>query len=743
MTNDEQAAFEDEITFLAEEGPTEHSDEFWHVLIVDDDPSVHLTTQLALADLTIEGRDLCLHSCFSGYEAYQFLSTSSFDIAVILLDVVMESHDAGLNLVGQIREDLKLEFVRIILRTGQPGYAPEVDTIRRLDINDYKTKSELTRGGLYTALSVAIRSFAQLRQIETNRLGLEKIVRAINDLSRIRGLTAYAEGAILQICSLLSVPHEGLVCVQSQVSEMDEPIIIAAAGSFAELINQPLSSLPSKTMQLALRKALAERQSVMGHVSALYFGLNSKQSVAACIESNRVLSRVDENLLRAFCASIAVGIDNLGLNERIESLAFVDPLLGIPNRYRFEQAIAEQQAYYTNCVLMLIDIDDFSSLNATLDQHFGDDVLQAVCWRLKAFIEPSVILGRISGDCFALIGPAESVQYTDLIKLFQEPFCVNGESLRISVTCGVVSLDDEGMASDATELLKDANIALKQAKLFSRGKVQYFRAGLRQAAKDRIDLLTGLREAFSDERLFLCYQPQIDLRTNRVIGAEALLRWRNHEGQFIPPDRFIPLAEQSGTIIPIGAWVLKTACVQLRQMINLGYHDFRMAVNVSHAQFREPDFVPMLERTLLEVGVPAELLEIELTESIAIEDPTSINATLTAVRALGIKVAMDDFGTGYSSLSMLNRLRIDRLKIDRAFVADITKLSSESNLARVIVHLAKDFNLGVIAEGIETEAQLQELVSMGCDEGQGYFIAKPMETEIFLTWLADHQALQG
>ncbi|EXJ12249.1 EAL domain-containing protein [Nitrincola nitratireducens] len=735
MTDDELVSFDDEITFLAEEACSGQQDDIWNVLIVDDDHDVHLTTQMALADLSIEGRKLAFHSCFSGADAYDFLSKNPLEIAVILLDVVMESHDAGLKLVSLIREDLKLSFPRIILRTGQPGYAPEVDTIRRLDINDYKTKSELTRGGLYTALSVAIRSYAQLRQIEINRLGLEKIVKAINDLSRIRGLSSYAEGAVLQICSILSIPEEGLVCVQSVTSSASEPLIIAAAGNFARLINQPLDALPNPCMKSALRQALSQRSHIIGRHTALYFGLENDREMAACIESNRVLTAVDEHLLNAFCASVSVGIDNLGLNARIESLAYVDPLLGIANRYRFERAITEQQAMFTNCVLILVDIDDFSSVNSTLDQHFGDDVLKAVCARLSHFISSDVILGRVAGDCFALVGPAESVKYDDIIQLFQDPFIVNNESLRISVTCGVVSLEQEGMATQGTELLKDANIALKQAKLFSRGKVQYFKASLRQAAKDRIELLTGLREAFSSDRLFLCYQPQIDLRSRRIIGAEALLRWRNQQGQFIPPDRFIPLAEQSGTIIPIGAWVLRTACAQLRQLIDLGYADFRMAVNVSYAQFREPDFVDMLKSVILDARVPAEQLEIELTESIAIEDPLAINKTLSAIRALGIKVAMDDFGTGYSSLSVLNRLRIDRLKIDRAFVADASLSATEANLARVIVHLAKDFQLNVIAEGIETESQLNELVKMGCDEGQGYFIAKPMDAKTFVDWL--------
>ncbi|TVP88769.1 MAG: DUF3369 domain-containing protein, partial [Pseudomonadaceae bacterium] len=370
MTNDDLVTFIDEHDSLEATSPAAFDQPCWHVLIVDDDPSVHSATRLAIENISFEGRKLNFISVYSAAEAHEVLAKQGEQIAVILLDVVMESDDAGLQLVSTIRETLRLKLVRIILRTGQPGYAPEVSTIQRLDINDYKAKSELTRSGLFTTLAVAIRSYSQLHQMERSRRGLEKIVQASCDLSRIRGLNAFAEGAVLQICSLLGVSEEGLVCVQNRGNSSNEPQIIAAAGSYASLINDPLSALPDAGMRLAVEQSLKSRAHCMGETTALFFHLGEDRSVVACVHSNQALSDIDQQLLEAFCASISVGFDNILINERLESEAFLDSLLGIPNRSGFERVILRQQKRFPDSLLMLVDIDDFSSINSTLDQHY-------------------------------------------------------------------------------------------------------------------------------------------------------------------------------------------------------------------------------------------------------------------------------------------------------------------------------------------------------------------------------------
>lgn len=744
MTNSfslEGFSLDEELTFADEQHDDVH-DLFsgaWRILIVDDEKDVHEATCLALRGLVIQGRPLSFVHAYSAAEARDILYREGDSVAVVLLDVVMEFADAGLRLVEDIRDRMGLKALRIILRTGQPGYAPELETIRAYDINDYKTKSELTRVRLYTSLTVALRSFWQLCQLEASRKGLEKIIEASSDLSRLLGLNSFSEGVVTQICALLNVPAEGIVCANNPGDSLHAARIIAAAGSYASMINQPLSVLPNQRMRNALERSLLNQCSDVNEETCLYFEDNSRRGVAVCIESPKPLDVVDQDLLQVFSANLSVGFNNVALHERLVDVAFNDQLLSIPNRNRFVQLIEERLACPAGLMLALIDIDDFSGINAALDQHFGDRVLAAVCARLAEGGNGETMIGRVAGDCFGLLGEASTLTPSFVAKVFEAPFDIGGEHLRLSATSGFIELD--ASASSAAELLKDASIALKQAKAFSRGKSMVFSKDLRTTAKERMRLLTGLRGAFSAERLFVVYQPQVDLLSRRIIGAEVLLRWRNEEGQFVPPDRFIPLAEQSGIIIPIGDWVLRTACAKLRELITAGYHDFRMAINVSHIQFREPDFVRQLEVILAESGVPAAQVEIELTESIAPEGLEMIVERISALRALGVTVAMDDFGTGYSSLTMLSRLPIDRIKIDRAFINELALPDRPCNIVEMILALARQLNLVAIAEGVETEEQYQMLVDLGCVEGQGYLFAKPLNEDDFSLLLAAQSAL--
>lgn len=727
---DDVLHFADEI----EETPADTQIAGWQILIVDDEPDVHEATLLALRDVIIENRGLDFRHAYTAAEAKRILCAEGQNFAAILLDVVMETSDAGLRLVREIREEMGLTALRIILRTGQPGYAPEIETIYAYDINDYKTKSELTRIRLYTSLTVAIRSFSQLRKLKASRQGLEKIVAASTDLNRLHGLKSFAEGVVTQLCALLSIPAEGIVCAQVTDEKHVQRQIIAAAGRYADLIDHPLDELPAPSVREALAECLTQKKSHIGAETCLYFPSASHGGVAICVTPSKVLDQIDEQLLKAFAANIAVGFDNVALQDQLQDLAYNDQLLRIPNRNRFVQLIDEHLVRPQAQVLALIDIDDFSGINAALDQHFGDQVLRAVLSRLQQALGTDIVCGRIAGDCFGLLGPQAKLTPDNITHLFSAPFDIEGETLRLSATTGFVNLGTTG--SCGSELLKDASIALKKAKSLSRGQSQFFSTDLKTEAQERMRVLSNLRTAFSAEKLFLVYQPQVDIASQRVLGAEALLRWKTEDGQFIPPDQFIPLAEQSGLIIPIGEWVLRTACQQLSTLIKQGFTDFRMAINVSHAQFREPEYVTSLARIIEEYQVPPGQMEIELTESVAVEDIGLIAEKLAALHEIGVTIAIDDFGTGYSSLSILNQLTIDRIKIDRGFITGIDNPQSQNNIAKIIIALGKQLGLSTIAEGVETDSQLARLKALGCDEGQGYLFARPMDSERLGDWLA-------
>ena len=733
---------DDLLEFLDDHGhqdaAAEESVQAWRVLIVDDDADVHQATELALQGLLIEGRPLSFVHAMSAAEARQLLLTE-VDLAVALLDVVMESEDAGLQLVRHIRDTLGLRNLRIVLRTGQPGYAPEIDTVRAYDINDYKTKSELTRTRLFTVMTAAVRAYQQLCASEANRRGLEMIVEASTALSSLRGVQPFSEGVINQLCRLIGALPSGLVCAQVGTQVDAEMRIVAALGQHGAYLNSSLPGLVKSDLRARLQQCLAQRDHVFATAdhdgACLYFGLSNGRSIAVLVDTHRTPDAADQLLLRAFGANITVGFENVLLNSQLLDQAYNDQLLRLPNRSRFVELLDQHLKDPVGITLALIDIDDFSEINDAFGHQFGDLVLQAVVARLTQRLALNSAMARVGPDAFGLMGLDAQVSGETIRAVFLDPFAVAGERLQLSATTGLVRLSESSAVG--SELLLDAQIALKRAKQQHRGSSQYFSPAMGAGARERFKMLKGLRAGFEEHRLFVVYQPQVALQSGQAIGAEALLRWRTQDGSFVPPDQFIPLAEQSGLIISIGEFVLRSACQQLKRMVSLGYDDFRMCVNISLAQFRHPDFIKILNATLHDTGVNGRNLELEITESMAMEDSDLVMHLLADIKQCGATVAIDDFGTGFSSLSHLRQLDVDRIKIDRAFVREAQLSSAGTTIAQMVINLGRGLGLTVIAEGIETAEQRDQLVAMGCHEGQGYLFARPMQAEQLEGWMAE------
>jgi diguanylate cyclase (GGDEF)-like protein len=573
----------DTLHFLEDEGEAGAATGLvWRLMVIDDEPDVHRATTFALAGVQILGRPLQFLHAYSAAEATQLLRTES-EVAVVLLDVVMEREDAGLALVKTIRQDLHLAELRIILRTGQPGYAPEIETIHDFDINDYKTKSELTRTKLYATVTAAVRAYEQIR--------------------------------------------------------------------------------------------------------------------------------------------------------KLDQLAFYDRLCSLPNRNKFidlsDQRLTSGE--FPSDVIAILDIDDFSEINDALGHQQGDRLLQAVAERLKVELGPNVILARLGGDTFGLMGAISTLDPVTVLGLFRSPFMVHDNSMVVTATMGLTQYLGKDIAG--RDALKDANIALKLAKKSRRGSFVMFSAQMGADIRERVRLLQSLRHAVESERLFVVYQPQVNLISGKLVGVEALIRWRNEDGSFVPPDRFIPLAEASGMIVAIGEWVLRVSCHELIRLQSLGLPDLRMSVNVSQIQFRHPEFLERLRAAVTETKIDPKCLELEITESVAMDDPDFMLETLHKIRKMDISVAIDDFGTGYSSLSHLRQLPIDRLKIDRAFVTELSSAVLGGHIASMVIELGRNLNLTVIAEGIEEASQAETLLRMGCHEGQGYLYAKPMASPQLTEWI--------
>lgn len=730
---DELMLFEDEAG--ADDGSGEHRP--WRLMIVDDDEDVHTATLFALDKVQILGRKLEFLHAYSAAEARVMLAREQ-DVGVILLDVVMEREDAGLTLVRFIREDLMLNEVRIILRTGQPGYAPEIEAIRDYDINDYKTKSELTRAKLFTTLTSSMRSYDQIRAINAGRRGLDLIVRGSAELISLSGLKAFAAGVITQLSALLGQNPEGLVCAQESIDDRGMPIyrVISAVGEYARYFDVEIDDLPENDVRDALRSTLRQRATQIERKrTILYLASSAGRDMAIFLQTPFMLSQTDRKLLEVFCSNIAVCFDNVALVSKLRNQAYFDSLLSLPNRMNL---IEEMDAYVDRgkvdgYSVTLVDIDHFAELNDALGHRYGDSLLKAVAERMRSCLPTNVMLARVAGDAFGVFGPSDLLSPAEILDIFALPFEINGVPQTMSATLGIAHLEDvEGSGVDA---LKAASIALNRAKQDQRGGFSSFTREMGIEIRARVKLLEDLRGAFACERLFMHYQPQVRFSDGELIGLEALIRWKSEDGRFVPPDQFIPLAEHSGLIVAIGEWVMRTSMLQQKKLTDEGFSGIRMAINVSVVQFRHPDFLATVDSALESSGVDPALIELEITESVAMLEADYMVSMINQLKARRLQIAIDDFGTGFSSLSYLQKLSVDRLKIDRSFVNQMSEQSSGKSIASMVIDLGQNLGLSVIAEGVEDEAQARRLFDLGCDEAQGFYFGRPMEEAALRDWI--------
>jgi len=419
----------------------------------------------------------------------------------------------------------------------------------------------------------------------------------------------------------------------------------------------------------------------------------------------------------------------------LERHAHYDTLTGLANRAlladRIERAIATSGGRPVWTVLL--DFDHFKLINDTLGRRAGDEALRMLATRIKGAIRPADTAARVGGDDFVLVlcncgdERQAAVRIQQVREAVAEPVTLAGQRLVLSCSAGVAAYPADGV--DADTLVKHAEIAMYRAKGGGRNAVQFYAPHMNAQAFDRLALESALRHALQDEQFELYFQPQVDLASGCVVGNEALIRWRHPLLGTVRPDRFIALAEETGLIVPIGAWVLQTACRQNRRWQRAGLGPLRIAVNLSARQFAEPDLLATIERVLRETGLPPETLEIELTESMMMADVEGAITTMECLKRMGVKLSIDDFGTGYSSLQYLKRLPVDVLKIDRSFVHDMVGSADGAAMVDAIISLAHGLRMHVIAEGVETIEQLDYLRGCGCDEVQGHVFSRPQPVE--------------
>lgn len=424
--------------------------------------------------------------------------------------------------------------------------------------------------------------------------------------------------------------------------------------------------------------------------------------------------------------------------EQLQFLAYHDPLTMLPNRLlmsdRLNHAIVRAKRESHMVAILFIDLDRFKTINDSLGHPVGDVLLKQAAERIQKEVRKADTVSRHGGDEFVIIlEKIENVQYAamlarKLIKAFGEPFMVQGHELHISLSVGISIYPGDG--EDNITLLRNADAAMYRAKEQGRNDYQFYTSILTTYAFERLTLETALRHALEKEELVLYYQPQYLLDTGEITGAEALIRWRHPELGVVTPDKFIPMTEESGLIVPMGEWVLRTAVYQMKEWRNKGYPLHHMAVNVSGRQFRKNEIISSLKNALEETGLNPEYIEIEITESILMQEK-SHGEILNELKKLGVNITIDDFGTGYSSLSYLKQLPVQKLKIDQSFVRDIAIDPSDKAITKAVIALGQSLQLDVIAEGVETRLQQELLSSLGCKEGQGYFCSPPVPASEF------------
>jgi diguanylate cyclase (GGDEF)-like protein/PAS domain S-box-containing protein len=682
------------------------------VLIIDDDPGLRKT----LADiLRVKGFEPL--AAGDGSEGLALLRQHT--VSLVLIDLGLPDLP-GLEVLERVKADHPR--TEAIILTGDASFDSAIEATNRGAFSYLVKPYEIDQ------LMLQIRRAIEKQQAET----------ALRDSeARFRGLLESAADGII------------IVNTEQQIIMVNEQIEKMFGYDRAELLGRPVEILiPARFAghreqgRAYLRHPERRPMDQMQDIRAL-----CKDGSELPVEISLSPLETPEGLIVS--AVVRDITERKRFQQQLDHQANHDGLTDLPNRNlltdRLDQALLGAPRHRREVAVLFVDLDHFKVINDSLGHDLGDRLLKIVAERLTGCVRLNDTVARQGGDDFVIVlSDLEKAEDTTMVaRKIQEtvalPLNIDEHALEMTCSIGISVYPKDG--EDARTLLKNAEAAMYRAKERGRGSFQFFTAELNERAVARMTMATHLRRALERDELLLHYQPQVSLASGRITGMEALLRWQSRELGPVPPDQFIPLAEETGLIVPIGEWALRTTCAQNRAWQAAGLSPLPMAANLSARQFQDRELPGMVARILRETGLDPHFLELEITESMVMQDVESTATLLGELKGLGVQLSMDDFGTGYSSLSCLKRFPFDTLKIDISFVREITSDPESAAIARTIIAMAHNLKLRVIAEGVETEGQLRYLRAHGCDAMQGFFFSRPVPADEFAGLLRESRRL--
>ena len=643
----------------------------------------------------------------------------------VLCDHSMPQFD-GLSALYMVRaHDADLPFIIV---SGAIGEETAVAAMRN-GAQDFVMKQNLRRLG-----AVLVREMEEAR---------------MRRAARIASRNLQAKEALLD--SIVNTAADGIVVVTiGGIIEFANPALCRMLGCDpSELDGVPIEDLLQSNTQTAAFWESLFCSSESEQTAPLSLQTHARSRDGTMIPVEIHASRMLLNGSRRATVVVRDISERLDSQEQMWRLAHFDELSGLPNRLLFrqllEQALIDAGRSKKPLAVLLIDLDRFKLINDTLGHDTGDEVLRQVTARLRQCLSETDIISRFGGDEFAALirdidgADAARAAAKRVLAAVDQPYRLNGEEYHLSASIGISTFPGDSV--DATALLRNAELAMYRAKDQGKNNFQFHSPQMNARSFEYVVLERFLRRAIEQDEFLIHYQPQVEVASGRLTGAEALLRW-NHPGMgMMQPDKFIPLAEETGLIVPIGRIVMMRACVAARRWQECGIPGFRVAVNLSPRQFAQSELVADVRHILEDTGLAPEYLELEITESMVMENPERAAAILHELRAVGVKLAIDDFGTGYSSLGYLKRFPVDTLKIDRSFIKDVPADADDVAITHAVIAMGHSLRLLTVAEGVETKAQAEFLATNGCDLMQGYLISRPLPMEDMDRFLAQRCGL--